>query len=208
MKRMNLLGQRFGRLTVIGDAGMDATRKNKVWQCQCDCGQTRAVPTAKLTRGHYVSCGCYRRELLEGSRQSHGMSKTRTYKIWKGMHYRCTNPKCAKYHRYCRRGIEVCKRWDKFGNFYDDMGAAPKGMSIDRIDNDGDYEPSNCRWATPRTQARSYSRHISHHGETKTIAAWASEQGVDRRALKARLDRGWSIDRALNQSYRRSSRCT
>lgn len=128
------------------------------------------------------------------------------YSIWMNLRARCNNPKSNRFYRYGARGIRVCDRWTAdFLNFLEDMGRCPSpDHSIDRIDNDGDYEPGNCRWATRKEQCRNRrsSRFIEFHGEVKTSAEWAEEMGMSRTALHARLSAGWSVDRALTEPIR------
>lgn len=127
------------------------------------------------------------------------MSNTRANGIWLGVKQRCLNPKNPQFARYGGRGIEICERWLSFQNFYADMGEPPGGLTIERIDNDGNYEPSNCRWATRREQQnnRSVNRFIEFRGQRQTVAQWADELGIHRNTLEQRLDADWAIDRAL-----------
>ncbi len=147
-----MIGQRFGRLVVTGLAASVGDRRK--YSCACDCGRETTARADHLTSGRVVSCGCKRRENNINRLSTHGMSKTRVYRIWRDMINRCHYEKYPERHLYGGRGIVVCERWcQSFENFYTDMGDAPKGMSIDRIDGDGNYEPSNCRWATAKQQA-------------------------------------------------------
>ncbi len=132
---------------------------------------------------------------------THGKSRSSTYQIWAVMKYRCLNPNFKGYARYGGRGITVCERWMVFDNFYEDMGECPKGMSIDRINNDGNYCPENCRWATPKQQARNTSRNkpITYKGKTLCISEWAAELGISRKTLLHRLNYGWSVEKAFNE---------
>lgn len=128
------------------------------------------------------------------------MNRTPTYQVWQNMKARCTNKNLPRYPRYGGRGIRVCERWLSYENFLADMGEKPHGMSIDRIDNDGDYAPENCRWADKRIQNanKSTNVYLEHNGERLCITDWAERLGVNPRSLKHRLDRGWPVSSILN----------
>lgn len=148
----DLVGQRFGRLVVLEPKRLQKTGRT-AWICICDCGNTRVVTTGHLNNGNTKSCGCFH---IDRSTK-HGHSHKSTHNIWKTMTQRCFNENSYSYRNYGARGIKVCDRWlgdDGFVNFLNDMGERPSGKTLDRYPgNDGDYEPSNCRWATAVEQA-------------------------------------------------------
>src|SRR5258708_38338927 len=163
--KLNLLGQRFGRLTVTGqEPHVDSYGARRVkWICRCDCGAQCSSRSPDLKNGKVRSCGCLNREIVVKMRQKHGHAgaadrnvrrDTPTYRSWRAMKERCLNPKAIGYKAYGGRGIKICDRWLLFENFLADMGERPAGKTIDRKDNDGDYELGNCRWATKDEQMR------------------------------------------------------
>jgi len=166
-KFIDLKGQRFGKLLAVSRADNDAGG-GAVWKCRCDCGAVKLVRSGELRRGDAQSCGCGIREAMRRRMTTHGMARTPIYKVWRAMHDRCYNPNTRSFVSHGARGIKVCKRWFKFENFYADMGDRPPGKSIDRIDNNGDYTPKNCRWATPKEQAAN-RRKPPHTGKVVRI---------------------------------------
>jgi len=210
-KLIDRTGKRYGRLVVMERADDRAGRV--AWRCQCDCGTVKVVTANKIQQGT-SSCGCLARESMRRvglSNATHGHTRggnsSSEYRTWSGMWNRCTNPNSADYARYGGRGIRVCERWDDFDTFLADMGPKPSPThSIDRIDNDGNYAPGNCRWALPTDQSRNQrTNHLITIGQrTMTTAEWAEEVGLKADTLRHRLAGGMSPERAI--SPRRLSR--
>lgn len=193
---VDLTGQRFERLMVISRAPNSSRTR---WHCLCDCGNETTTTGRALQSGNTKSCGCYGREISKRSRR-HGMRYTSIYIIWLSMRTRCNNPKSDSFGRYGGRGIKVCERWDSFENFYADMGDRPSpSHSLDRIDNNGNYEPSNVRWATNEEQMnnRRATKLLEFRGKTQSMAAWSRELGLPRGRVNQRMREGWSTEAAL-----------
>lgn len=209
MKPMDLTGERFGRLSVVGRC---ETRSGKhiLWECFCECGSSCTVITASLRSGNTKSCGCWQADSKIGRRSTHNKSHTRTWESWSSMKKRCLNPNDVNYHRYGGRGIGICERWlESFENFIEDMGDRPKGMSIERIDNDGNYELGNCKWAAGKEQARNRrtTRLLNFRGETRCLTEWGEITGLNPRSIRNRLDAlGWDVERALTTPARKWGR--
>lgn len=182
-------------VVVVGPASRREGDRNRYWVCRCDCGQVFERPSCNLSKSR--SCGCFARTASSKRNSTHRKCGTRIYRIWNGMMNRCHH---SPHKDYAGKGISVCERWHTFENFYADMGDPPPRMSIDRIDTLGDYEPGNCRWATPKMQARNRSnnREITHQGETLCLSAWAERLGLNRNILTKRLNRGWTFERAIS----------
>lgn len=152
-RHFDLTGQKFGQLTVIKP--LDVQEKSSFkWECLCTCGQTTNVNSANLRNNSTNSCGCLRKKISSEKFKTHGKTKSGTYRSWSGMKTRCFNKKSTNYYLYGGRGITVCDRWSKFELFLEDMGERPIGKSLDRIDVNGNYEPSNCQWASDEEQSQ------------------------------------------------------
>jgi hypothetical protein len=169
------------------------------WLCECECGTRLFVVGHSLAKAGPKSgtrsCGCLMRE----KPIKHGLSNSRTYRIWHMMLQRCRNPKNSAYKSYGGRGITVCDEWSDFRGFVADMGEAPEGLTLDRVDNSNGYGPTNCRWATKHEQQNNMRSNVrlSFGGRTMTLAEWGRETGLGKFAITNRLKAGWSIERAL-----------
>jgi hypothetical protein len=203
MRMIDLTGQKRGRWTVLRRAEWQHT--SAAWLCRCECGTEKVVSGQALRIGTSKSCGCLMRELSTTRSTRHGCASggmaNPAHRAWSDMKSRCYNPRNNRYYRYGARGIQVCDRWlHSFENFLADMGPRPSPKhSIDRIDNDKDYCPENCKWSTAREQARNRSscRYLEHNGRRMLISDWAAELGVNRALLTKRLKRGWSVEQTL-----------
>lgn len=157
-KVKDITGTRNGRLTVLEFVGI-APGRHAIWKCVCDCGVVKNIQGRTLKPNQTVSCGCRRDEHILTRMTTHGLTDTGAHKSWSHMMTRCFNPNREQYLDYSGRGITVCDRWKSFENFHQDMGDRPEGLTLDRIDVDGNYEPGNCRWITTAEQNRNQRRH-------------------------------------------------
>lgn len=201
-KFIDLTGKRFGRLTAIERVGT-STNGCVVWRCSCDCGCEVSVMSASLRQGFTKSCGCYNREESSKRSYKHGMIGSRLYRIWSAMIERCSNANNSSYKSHGGRGIQVCEEWrTDFASFMKwalSSGYADN-LTIDRIDNDKDYEPSNCRWITHREQQNNKRDNhlLTFNGETHNVTQWSQITGIKRTTLYNRLNvLNWSVERAL-----------
>lgn len=194
-----LEGRRFGRLVAQEVVGKAANGRHNLWRCLCDCGRTADVSVGSLRsegQGGVRSCGCLAADVTRARSVTHGRSRTKTWNVWTQLRRRC-----REKEGYADRGITVCERWSSFENFLADMGECPPGLTIERKDNDGAYEPGNCVWGTPKQQAnnRRSSRLVTHDGRTQSVTAWAEELGIKRITLQWRIGQGWPAERAFKK---------
>lgn len=203
IRRSQLLGKRFGYLLVTEYLGTNNGKT--LWKCKCDCGEEVVKEGIALTKGSVRSCGCLVRKLNKekaAQNAKHGMTKTRIYKIWQCMKNRCRNSNLHEYQYYGGRGIKVCKEWNDFLPFYEwaiSNGYSEK-LTLDRLNVDGDYEPSNCRWISIQEQQlnKRNNQFITYKGETKTVTEWSREKEISLSTLRHRLFvANWSIEKAL-----------
>lgn len=196
-KRIDVTGEKFGKLTAIRNSGFDKTSRS-LWECICECGGTKTVTITKLRTGVVRSCGCL---LLEPRHVTHGKSDSSTFRTWANMKYRCSNPKNRDWKHYGGRGIKFCDRWKRFENFLEDMGDRPPGKSLERINVNGDYEPSNCRWAGVREQQQNKRNtvRLTIGSQTKTISEWSEIYGVDPSMIAHRIRKKWPLERLFTK---------
>lgn len=188
-------GDRYGRLVII----QESSKRNgyRRFLCKCDCGNKKIIVLNALHYGRSRSCGCLRNE----SHFKHRQSQSRLYHTWTLMRSRCYNPNDKRYSCYGGRGITICDQWGEFVNFqtWALSHGYSEGLSIERINNDGNYEPRNCTWIPLPEQARNRRNNhfISHNGVTKILAEWAKATGLSQSAIRFRLKYGWSVEEAL-----------
>lgn len=208
MARLNLINGKFGRLTVLE---LHSIKKGATqWLCKCQCGKKTVVGVGDLRNGHTKSCGCLHLEIINNGKANfkHGMEGTIFFSKWAGIKRRCLNKNDKRYNNYGGRGIKVCDRWLSFINFRDDMYQSylehynkfGKNTSIDRINNNGNYEPNNCKWSTQREQCNNKNNNvlITYKGETLTIKQWANKLNISNTTLWNRLNTlHWSVKKSL-----------
>lgn len=202
---IDLRGQRFGRLRVIeldSSRELNSKRYRTKWICVCDCGKETIVASDKLRSGHTKSCGCLRGEATGLLLRTHGLTYHPLYSIWCGIKQRCYQPNHEHYHCYGGRGIQMCDSWKiDFVSFYEWAISSgwSKGLTIDRIDVDGNYCPENCRLADIETQANNKrnTRYITAFGKTMSLSQWSREYAIPIKTLSYRLNSGWPVEIAL-----------
>lgn len=208
-KIVNLTGQRYGRLTVLDLASQEINTGRARWSCLCDCGKIIEVSNSSLRSGKTKSCGCLRREKTSIRSKTHGKRHTRLYSIWVGMRRRCRDKNSNRYQSYGGRGIKVCDEWiDDFACFYNWAinNGYSENLTIDRIDNNGNYDPANCRWATNEMQSNNRRRNhfITIGDDIHTISEWARIKGLKSEIIRGRIKRGWKPEDAILVAKKRS----
>jgi len=209
-ERIDITGERYGRLVAIEYVGRNEKNNSiSLWKYKCDCGNEVVLPMSAVRSGNTKSCGCYKRD----KSIKHNMTGTKLYRVWKGMRDRCNKENSCNYFRYGARGIRVCEEWqgdNGFQNFYDwSMENGYKnGLWIDRIDNNGNYEPSNCKWSTPKEQGnnRRVTVYYTIDGVSKTASQWSEISGVRPSVIRSRIYRGWDVKKAVFQKVGRYKR--
>jgi len=208
---MTLQGKVFNRLTVLMDEPIQKRANgHRYYKVRCECGTEKWIRGTSLTYANTGSCGCLQREAIKGHKYSltHGESKTPTWSVWVGLRSRCSNPNNSKYPNYGGRGVTFCERWKEYSNFLEDMGRRPSSeYSIDRIDVNGNYEPSNCRWTTAKVQARNKTTtlFVRFKGVDRKLTELCEELGIRYKYVHGRVRKGHNLEviitRAIELSY-------
>ena len=204
MVAFDLTGKTYNNLRVLGIKGKSKSG-DVLWHFECVCGKVHYATASNLKNQRVKSCGCLKISGIKKANSTHGKSNEPIYPVWKTMRARCKNKNNKKYPRYGARGIKVCKEWDEsFESFYEwaILNGYKDGLTIDRIDNDGDYEPSNCRWVKQKIQQsnKSTNTKIELRGITKTLAEWSRLTGLNHKTITYRLKKGWTAEEALTTS--------
>lgn len=200
LTRKNIVGQVFGRLTVESFSHTDGRRRAQ-WHCICECGNKCVIPGISLRSKHTMSCGCLLAENLKYGSFSHGYTNTPVWKAWRAMRHRCRSMKIDRSKNYAGRGIKCCERWNSFENFLQDMGEPPNGYTIERIDVNGNYEPSNCKWISADAQYsnKTTTLFVYFHGEKYSFRDLVRASGLKHMTAYARYRTyGWTAERTFS----------
>ena len=204
MEKIEIIGEKYGKWIVLSEA--ESKNHNRAFLCRCDCGTEAVVMGHNLRTGGSVQCTQCAWESHPGRKKTHGLTGTRIYNIWRGIKLRCYIPSHPSFDHYGGQGITMCDRWrNSFESFLEDMGKLPTQFhQIDRIDNEGNYEPNNCRWVLPKEQQNNRRNNImiSYKGETRSVADWASVLGVNQSTLYMRVKAGWPSEKVLSTPIR------
>jgi len=206
MKFIDITGQKFNYLQVTSFC--ESKGGKSLWECICDCGKSTIVEGYALRNDKIKSCGCFAREQTRKRMTTHDDTASKEHIAWKSMINRTSNPKCERYKNYGGRGISVCSEWFTYQNFFNDMGRAPsKEHSIDRIDVNGNYESSNCRWVDRKTQCRNRTSNNvqEYNGERLPLIELSEKYNVPYDLLCLRVSRGWNISEAINTPKRQTA---
>ena len=200
--KKDLTGKRFGRLIVLKLSNTQIPKANRRWDCICDCGNEVTTVGSNLVTGHTKSCGCLNIEAARNRKLVHGKTNTKIHSVWNEMKQRCNNPNAGKFPQYGGRGISVCKEWsDNFLSFFSwaTENGYKEGLSIDRINPDGNYEPDNCRWTTNKVQCnnKTNNRIYEIDGLSYTLQQLADISGINNGTIRSRLKRGWDIKKSI-----------
>lgn len=205
----DFVGKKFGRWEVVSFSHKEKCRNgaNYYWNCKCECGKEKVVSAGSLRSGSSTSCGCYNKEIISKPRK-HGMCGSRLYGIWHAMIDRCTRETCNSYRLYGGRGITVCDEWFDSKEFIEWAfnNGYKEDLTLDRVDSNGNYEPSNCRWVDWKTQANNTRRNhfVTIGNETLTVSQWAEKNGLPYKLIYKRTrDLGWSFEKALTTPLRK-----
>lgn len=201
-----MIGEKFGRWTIISES-LKKLRGNKYWVCECDCGVVREVIQPSLKSGRSKSCGCLQREKAKAQFTKHNLYNHRIYNIWRAMNNRCNNEKHDNFHNYGDRGIRVCDEWKDVQVFYNWAlnNGYENDLTIERINNDGNYEPDNCTWATMKQQ-QNHRRNtvlVEFNGEIKPFTLLCDEHNIKTQVVRARLRSGWKFEDALTREVKK-----
>ena len=201
-KFIDLTGERFGRLTVVSRSDRMTKDHQVQWNCVCDCGTPAIVRGSNLRNGSATSCGCYRYSQLKKSHTTHNKSKTKLMRSWYAMRQRCLDPNSSHYKDYGGRGIKICEEWNDSVSFIEWAQASgyKDGLTLDRIDVNGNYSPQNCRWATSSEQANNTRRSIiiTYNGKTQSLKLWCDELGLNYGTISSRINQShWDPIKAL-----------
>lgn len=200
-RKLDMIGKRFGKLTVIEE--YDRNKRGYYrYLCKCDCGNEKIAIGSELQNGHIKSCGCYKKDSIINRCAKYTKEEKKLYGIWKGIRSRCNNKNSKPYQYYGGRGITICDEWNDYLIFYhwSMQNGYEKGKQLDRINNDGNYEPSNCRWVTPleNNHNRGNVNHYTINGITHTLTEWCSIYKIKYNTVRARIiQKGWDIEKAL-----------
>lgn len=207
-KRIDLTGRSFGRWLVESYC---YTNKYRVsyWNVKCRCGNKKVVSGQVLKNKTSRSCGCLKSQMAKEALTTHGLTGTPTYKTWKSMKGRCLNPSDQDYANYGGRGIQVCERWMSFENFFADMGEKNKELTLERVNNNGNYEPGNCVYATRMSQGNNKRNNnlLTFNNKTMTFSQWSRKTGINAGTLRSRIyDSKWGVEKALTSPVNKNKR--